>query len=291
MSTSPFLRLRVETPDAETAGRVVAEAHEAGAAGVEELDAGSALGPALDLYVPAARAEALREAVGRIPGVACETFEPVAATDWSRAWREGLEPVVISPRLAVCPSFVPYAPPAGQRVLRVDPVQAFGTGHHGSTFLALSLLDALADRLGPRTRVLDVGTGTGVLALAATALGAGSAVALDVDPLAAGVAGENVAGHGEAGRVRVFAGTLDALGPVRFEVLVANLLRRELLPLRLALASHVVAGGHAVFSGLLVEERDAAVAALGGVGFQVEDERRLTDARKDAWLGLLTRRR
>lgn len=65
----------------------------------------------------------------------------------------------------------------------------------------------------------DVGTGTGAVALALAALGA-RVVALDVSPLAAGLARENLAGaHGAAGVVRG-----DLLAPLRgpFEVVAFN---------------------------------------------------------------------
>jgi ribosomal protein L11 methyltransferase len=212
----------------------------------------------------------------------------VETRDWSTAWREGLGPVSISPRLALRPSFASYDPEPGQHVLLVDPGQAFGTGHHASTRLALALLDrALAAR--PGARVLDVGTGSGILALAAAALGAREAVGFDVDAVAVREARANAESNGVGDRVRLFAGTVDALGEQQFDLVVANLLRRELLPLASAIAAHLVRGGVAVLSGLLEEERAAIEASLSSVGLIVAEERSERDG-GERWVGLLATR-
>jgi SAM-dependent methyltransferase len=64
---------------------------------------------------------------------------------------------------------------------------------HPTTRACLALMEG---RVAPGERWLDVGTGTGVLALAAARLGAGEVVALEVDPVAAEVARENLAREG-----------------------------------------------------------------------------------------------
>ena len=85
--------------------------------------------------------------------------------------------------------------------------------------------------LAPGARILDVGAGSGILALAALRLGPGSAVAFDLDPLAAAASRENAVANGLAGRLEVFMGPLEALRPTPFDLVLANLLKTELLPL------------------------------------------------------------
>src|SRR5262245_52038671 len=155
------VRIAVDAGNAEQLERALAEAVEAGALGAEEA------GTRLWLYAAHADAERVRAALAPLAGLAIGPAEPLVERAWSEAWKEGLAAIVISPRLAVRPSF--RAPPAGftGADLVIEPGQAFGTGAHASTRLALELLAALPpDRLAG-ARVLDVGCGSGVLALAA----------------------------------------------------------------------------------------------------------------------------
>jgi ribosomal protein L11 methyltransferase len=137
--------------------------------------------------------------------------------------------------------------------------------------------------------VLDVGCGSGVLALAALALGAGAAVACDLDPIAARETRENAARNGLAGLV-AFTGSLDALGPGRFDVVVANMIRRELQPLLPELVARTAPGGALVVAGLLAGEREAMEAALRALGARSAAPRVRADAGGDAWLALTATR-
>ncbi len=274
--------------DGADAERVAAEAFEAGAVGLEERDEND--GITLLLYTSSEQAPELRGTLAATCGdaVAIGAAEPVPSRDWSEAWKDGLEPVVVSPRLVVRPSFrEPVAGSAAEVV--IDPGQAFGTGGHASTRLALEWVAALEDSLAG-VRVLDAGCGSGVLALAALRLGAATALGFDLDRLAAAAARENARANALAGRLQVFTGPLDALVVAPFGLVLANMLSRELLPLAAGLAARTAADGVAVFSGLLAEERERVVAALAGVGLHTVDQRSQRDANGDLWLALLTRR-
>ena len=274
----------MDVDSAELSDRVAAEAHFAGASGLEERES------RLLIYAPADRADAVLRALRECAGAAVGKPAPVEDVDWGVAWREGLTVVEISPRLAIRPSFLEHRGPAGQAALVIDPGQAFGTGGHASTRLALALLDGLAPDGLAAAEILDVGAGTGVLALAAHALGARRAVAHDIDPLAGAAIRANAAANGLSERALAFTGPVAAIGPRSFDVVLANMLRTELLPLLDAIASRTRPGGVAIFSGLLESEREAMELELARVGFRVEATRTETDATGDCWLGLLTRR-
>ena len=274
----------MEVDSAELADRVAAEAYFAGAAGLEER------GSKLLIYAPVDRSDAVLRALRHCAGSAVGEATSVQDQDWSRAWREGLTVVEISPRLAVRPSFLEHRGPAGQATLIVDPGQAFGTGGHASTRLALGLLDQVAPDEVAASEVLDVGSGTGVLALAALALGARRAIAHDLDPLAGEAIHANAAANGLSERVLVFTGPIEAIGSRGFDLVLANMLYTELLPLLGSIASRTRPRGVAIFSGLLEGERDAMERSLSSAGFAVEAARSETDTAGDCWLGLLTRR-
>jgi ribosomal protein L11 methyltransferase len=138
--------------------------------------------------------------------------------------------------------------------------------------------------------MLDVGTGTGVLCLGACALSSADVFGFDLDPLAIDAARSNARVNGFESRLRLFTGSLDAVGPVTFDLVVANLLRTELLPLLEGLSARVRHGGHAVFSGLLEEETERVRAAICEVELRVIGERTLADADGIPWSALLTTR-
>ena len=282
-SRSAFVRIDVRAPDAAAAEWAAAEAFAAGAAGSEEREVSGA--KLVLLYCPRARRAAVRGALEAlsVPGLAIVGEVAVVERDWAEDWKAGLEAIEIAPGLRVRPSFVEAPPLApGQAELVVDPAQAFGTGAHESTRLALECLAALAP-LAPAARVLDVGTGTGVLALAALRLGAGAAVAHDLDPLAGVAARGNAAHNGLQPQLYVFTGPLAALAPGAFELVVANLLLSEL-------AARCAPGGRVVLSGLLVEQRERVVSGLAAGGLAIASERTRRDASGAAWLGLVATR-
>jgi ribosomal protein L11 methyltransferase len=174
-------RISVQGGTPELLERAAAEAFEAGALGIEEQDGPP---PLLWIYVRAADAGRVRAALLPLPALVLGPAEPIAERAWSEAWKEGLEAIVISPRLLVRPSF--RAAPVGfaGRELVIEPGQAFGTGGHASTRLALEAIAALPTEALRGARVLDVGCGSGVLAIAAAKLGFDPVCAVDLDPQA-----------------------------------------------------------------------------------------------------------
>jgi len=131
-----------------------------------------------------------------------------------------------------------------------------------------------------------------VLSLAALALGATSAVAFDLDPLAAPAARENARSNGLAERLLAFTGSIDAIAPSRrFPGIVANLLRRELEPLVGRLAARVQRGGWVVIAGLLAEEVPGWGERCAAAGLELRGARHERDASGVTWAGLLMRPR
>ncbi len=289
-SAGEYVCIEVCLADRETAEILCAEAFEAGAAGIEERDTSD--GIRLLLYAPADAQAAVEAAIARAaPDARVRAPERIAPADWTEQWKVGLKAAEISPRLLVRPSFVEATLKPGQSELIIDPGQAFGTGGHPSTHLTLEWIDALAPTLearNPDWRMLDVGTGTGVLSLAALRFGASAAFAFDLDPLAAEATVANARVNGFAHGLAVFTGPLDAVAAEgAFDLVVANLLRTELMPLIVAIAARVRPEGHAVFAGLLREECETVIAAAAAVGLSLAGSREMADANGDVWSALL----
>lgn len=276
-------RFRLECEAAEVREWLLAEAFEAGAEGAEEHELDGRF--RADIYAPPARVEAVRATLAALgaPGVWLGAVEVLPPTDWSEAWKEGLEALEISDRLLIRPPFVAGQARPGQREVVIEPGQAFGTGNHASTRLCLEWIDALSPGEGaaePLERVLDVGTGSGVLALAARALGAAFVLGFDLDPVATEAARVAARENGLEAGVRFVTASIDAVddGATTYPLVLANLLKREMLPIADGIAARVAPGGRLVLAGLLEEDLREVLAAFAARGLVEEARRQCADA-------------
>ena len=144
-------------------------------------------------------------------------------------------------------------------VILLEPGLAFGAGDHPTTQLslqglnwALSQMHRFADSQG--LRVLDVGTGTGVLAIAAILMGAHKAVAIDLDPAACYEASRNASRNRVRSELAIVAGSLEAVGNIPFDVIVANLRPPTIVSLLPRMATLRSVKGYWVFSGFRPDE-------------------------------------
>jgi ribosomal protein L11 methyltransferase len=178
----------------------------------------------------------------------------IPSENWQDNWKRNFKPLKLSPTLVICPTWEEYRPEGREKVLRLDPGQAFGTGGHASTRLCLRVLEDLSEEIDhprhPLTRVLDVGTGTGILALAAALFNARSVLAVDSDPLAVAAARLHVAVNGLESIIRVEEGTAESIQGV-YSLIFANLTLADLLPLAGVLQNLLSPGGFLVMSGIL----------------------------------------
>lgn len=188
---------------------------------------------------------------------------PLYEQDWAVSWRQFFGVVDPGGRIVIVPSWLQHEPRPGQLPIRLDPGQAFGTGHHETTRLCLA---ALESHVSPGSTVLDIGTGSGVLAIAATVLGAAAVDALDIDPVAAEIARANIAANGCAHRVTVSAGPLQS--PARaYDVVVANISTEANIGLAPLFAPAVGGGGILLLSGILAVDVPRVRAAVEPRGF------------------------
>jgi len=107
--------------------------------------------------------QTLRDGVdGEASALGPHEFRIVPETDWVRATQAQFEPIQITPRLWIVPTWCELPDPSAIN-LRVDPGLAFGTGTHPTTRLCLQWL---SDLPLARRSVLDYGCGSGILAMA-----------------------------------------------------------------------------------------------------------------------------
>ena len=201
-------------------------------------------------------------------------FVPLEEQDWVRAWMDDFHPMQFGQRLWIIPSWSEPVDPEGVNIL-LDPGLAFGTGTHSTTALCLEWLDA-----HPPTgqKVIDYGCGSGILAIAAAKLGAGQIDGVDNDPQALIATHDNA----EKNRVTHIQGFLPDTFPKeqKADLLLANILAGPLEELAPTFASHVVAGGSIVLSGILQEQAES-VSRVYSRWFEMEPA-----AIDDAWVRL-----
>ena len=190
------------------------------------------------------REAAIRIGLKEIPEYRIETL---ADNDWVRLTQSQFDPIPISSRLWIVPTWhTPSDPDAINIVL--DPGLAFGTGSHPTTRLCLRWLD---NNIKGGESVLDYGCGSGILAIAALKLGAARAVGIDVDSQAVIASRDNAA----ANRVENVQFCLPDEAPQdAYDLVVANILTNPLRLLAPLLANATRQGGQIVLSGILEEQ-------------------------------------
>jgi ribosomal protein L11 methyltransferase len=180
------------------------------------------------------------------------TLEDVAEQNWVQLTQAQFEPIRVSARLWIVPSWH-EAPDPDALVLVLDPGMAFGTGSHPTTRLCLEWLERVVT---PGVSILDYGCGSGILAIAAAKLGATEVIGVDIDAQAVTAARHN------AERNAVNARFDDSAHPIvgQFDIVVANILANPLKALAPAITAHVRAGGRLALSGILAEQAEELIA-------------------------------
>jgi ribosomal protein L11 methyltransferase len=174
-------------------------------------------------------------------------IETLADNDWVRLTQSQFEPIPISLRLWIVPTWhTPVDPNAINIVL--DPGLAFGTGSHPTTRLCLRWLD---NNLKKGESILDYGCGSGILAIAALKLGAAHAVGIDVDSQAIQASRENASAN-QVENARFYLP--DNAPQSSYDLVVANILTNPLHVLAPLLAQATRQGGRIVLSGILEEQ-------------------------------------
>lgn len=200
---------------------------------------------------------------------------------WATMWQSRFDPLKVGERFLIVPPWNQAHHP-GRLQIVINPGQAFGTGHHASTYGTLAIMEQLC-RSHRFARALDVGTGSGILAFAMAKLGVPDITAIDIDPIALDNACENAVLNRLDGAIRLSASPLGSIRG-RFDLVVANILSSVVIARAPQLKSRLSLGGHLVLAGILVREAAAVRAAYCR-------DLKLVATRKDGrWIALAFRR-
>jgi ribosomal protein L11 methyltransferase len=167
--------------------------------------------------------------------------------DWVRLTQAQFAPVEITPTFWIVPSWHDV-PAAAQKVIRLDPGLAFGTGTHPTTRMCLRWIALHAQ---PWPRVLDYGCGSGILAIGAALHGAKSIDAVDIDTAAV----ESTRANAQANGVTLNA-ALPHAAHGAYDLVLANILAKPLTLLAPLLTAHLASGASLVLAGILERQAD-----------------------------------
>ena len=206
----------------------------------------------------------------------------VSEDAWAEVWKQYYKPFYAGNHLVVKPTWEPFDPAPGDKIIEIDPGMAFGSGTHETTGMCISLLE---ETIRGGERIIDVGTGSGILAIAAALLGAGHVLAVDIDPDAVLVASENVAHNRVENVVTVLEGDLLKNVDATCEICVANIISDIIISFAAPLRDHIERGGLFICSGIVRERTEEVRQALLAAGYEI-----LKTEHRGEWTAFLSRR-
>ncbi|MDR3217139.1 MAG: 50S ribosomal protein L11 methyltransferase [Clostridiaceae bacterium] len=203
--------------------------------------------------------------------------KPEEGADWRNEWRKHFKPIV-TPNITVVPAWIDYKPADGERIVKIEPGSAFGTGEHETTRLCLSLMPDVTGK-----DVLDVGCGSGILGISALIAGAASVYMCDIDATALASARENAALNGVADK-KIVAEQADLLqNPTKTgDVIFANITADILIRLSQGIVKHLKPHGKMVLSGIIHQRLDEVKKAYSEAGLTCAEHK--TEGEWDALL-------
>ncbi|MFJ7927882.1 50S ribosomal protein L11 methyltransferase [Peribacillus sp. NPDC096622] len=211
------------------------------------------------------------------------SISEVNEEEWATAWKKYYNPVKISERFTIVPTWEDYTPVSSDElIIELDPGMAFGTGTHPTTVMCIQ---ALERTVSPGDLVVDVGTGSGVLSIAAALLDAKRIQSLDLDEVAVQSAKQNVEINNVQDKVSVSQGNLLDGVNEQADIVVANILAEVIMRFTDDVAKVVKPGGHFIASGIIQTKKQDVKEAIIASGFTVEETILMED-----WVAIIAKR-
>ena len=194
-------------------------------------------------------------------------------TNWEESWKDNYPPQEVGETLVVLPYWLEEYETDRKKVI-LDPGLTFGTGAHPSTQMVMETMEEtdLKD-----AACLDLGSGSGILSITALRLGAKSAVGVDIDPKAEGIARENAAYNGFTapefvaltGNVTADRKLMDRLAADRYDLLLVNIVADVIIGLAPVLPQFMDENTLLICSGILDTRLEDVTTALQKAGLTV----------------------
>ena len=210
--------------------------------------------------------------------------EAMAETNWEESWKDNYPPQEVGKNLVVLPYWLAEDYEGQRTPIILDPGLTFGTGAHPSTQMVMEFMEELVK---PGSACLDLGSGSGILSLAALRLGASSALGVDIDPKAEGIARENAAYNGFAapeftactGNVTEDEDMMRELAEKEYDVVLVNIVADVIIGLSPVLPRLMTEKSTLICSGILDTRLEDVLNALKAAGLTVTAVREKEDWR------------
>lgn len=193
----------------------------------------------------------------------------IVAADYENEWKKYYNPIKTK-NITIVPTWIEYNPGNDEKIMRLDPGMAFGTGSHATTRMCLELMDVEGKD------VIDVGCGSGILGIAAKICGAKSVYMCDIDAQAVEFATKNA----ELNNVVATIEKADLLeGEQQADFIFANITADILMRFSKSIGKHLRENGTIVLSGIIDTRLDEVIQCYESVGYQIVERMAIDDWR------------
>lgn len=193
----------------------------------------------------------------------------IDAADYENEWKKYYNPIKTK-NITIVPTWIEYNPEKDEKIMRLDPGMAFGTGSHATTRMCLELMDVEGKD------VIDVGCGSGILGIAAKICGAKSVYMCDIDAQAVEFATKNA----ELNNVVATIEKTDLLeGEQQADFIFANITADILMRFSKSIGKHLRENGTIVLSGIIDTRLDEVIQCYQSAGYQIVERMAIDDWR------------
>ena len=194
-------------------------------------------------------------------------------TDWEESWKDNYPPQPVGETLVVLPYWLADTETDRKKII-LDPGLTFGPGAPPSTQMVMETMEETDLQ---KAACLDLGSGSGILSITALRLGAASAVGVDIDAKAEGIARENAAYNGYAapefvaltGNVTADRKLMTRLAGDRYDLVLVNIVADVIIGLAPILPTFMDEDTKLICSGILDSRLEDVTNALEKAGLMI----------------------
>ncbi|MBM3920854.1 MAG: 50S ribosomal protein L11 methyltransferase [Sphingomonadales bacterium] len=212
--------------------------------------------------------------------------EIIEKQNWNEEWeKQFFDPITVDDMVHIRAPFHPIGPEVPY-CITIEPRMSFGTGHHRTTQMMISLMLKQQEAF-QETKVLDMGCGTGVLGILAEKLGAKMVLGIDNEPWAVENAVDNASAN-ECSRFTAEFGDAELLTTMNdgyFDVVLANIHLNVLMTDGKEYLRVLKSGGLLFVSGFYGQDLPLLNQYFTGLGAI-----RISDAQLDEWCAAVFRK-
>lgn len=180
-------------------------------------------------------------------------FDLLPDVNWNKEWESNFDPIFVDDFCIIKADFHQIENIA-EHTITINPKQAFGTGHHETTFMMIQKMREL--EIENKT-VLDIGTGTGILAILAEFLKASHILCTENDQNAITNALENIEVN-QCKKIQI-ENHLYPLTEQTYDFILANINMNVLFEYSTIIKNAIKDSGTVLLSGILESQLESVL--------------------------------